>query len=131
MPDAWLTLPPPPSWTPAARRAFLRFADRLAQSGLAGAMSGTRMTRSTNAGVVAACHVLADLAEQGWELRVADQAVAVRPPESEVDSAAEKTRVRRQELLKRDEQLTKPSVRKFIAEMERPREFLGRFVSIF
>jgi hypothetical protein len=130
MPDAWLSLPLPPSWTPAGRRAFLTFAEQLTPAASAGG-DGARMTRSADAGVVAACRVLADLAEQGWEVRIAEGAVAVRPAEAEVNSGAEKNRVRRQELLKRDEQLTKPSVRRFIAEMERPREFLGRFVSIF
>jgi hypothetical protein len=34
-------------------------------------------------------------------------------------------------MLRRDEQLGSPSVRRFIADMERPREFNGKFVSIF
>lgn len=130
MADAWLTLPSPPSWTPAGRRAFLTFAERLGESTPAD-VDRARMTRSGDVGVAAAGHVLADLAEQGWELRVVDRGVAVRPPEEVVDSSAEKERVRRQELLRRDEQLSKPSVRRFIAKMERPREFLGSFVSIF
>ncbi len=47
------------------------------------------------------------------------------------DPTAEKGRVRKQELIKRDEQLAVPSVRRFIADMEKPREYGGRFVSIF
>jgi len=47
------------------------------------------------------------------------------------DPAVEKVRVRRQELLKRDEQLTSASVQRFVADMEEPREFAGSFVSIF
>jgi hypothetical protein len=43
----------------------------------------------------------------------------------------EKARVRRQERLKADEQLSRASVRRFIAQMERPREHGGRFISIF
>lgn len=128
MADPWLELPPSPGWTAAGRRAFLAFAGSLA-SAPSGDKAG--MTRSSDVGVVAACHVLADLANQGWEIGVADGTVSVLPPEAEGDPAAEKDRVRRQELLKRNEQLAKPSVRRFIAEMERPREFAGRFVSVF
>jgi hypothetical protein len=61
----------------------------------------------------------------------ANDRVSTRPPKVLADPAAEKHRVRRQELLKRDEQLAVPSVRRFVAEMEKPREFSGRFVSIF
>jgi hypothetical protein len=43
----------------------------------------------------------------------------------------EKARVRRQELLKRDEQLTSAPVQRFVAAMEKPVEFAGSFVSIF
>jgi hypothetical protein len=80
---------------------------------------------------LAACYVLRDLALQGWTVHASDGRVQVEPPAAEADSQAEKERVRRQELIKRDEQLKQASVRRFIAEMERPREFGGSFVSIF
>lgn len=129
MADPWLNLPIPGSWPVPERRAFLRFARRL--SATPPQASRAPMTDSVDAGVVAACHVLNDLVQQGWTVRVAKEAVGVRPPVEETDAGAEKARVRRQELLKRDEQLSKPSVRQFIANMETPREFLGSFVSIF
>ena len=83
-------------------------------------------------GLGAAAYVLTDLFNQGWAVRVdGDGQVLVSPPQAGTDPRQEKDRVRRQELLKRDEQLLTPSVRRFIASMERPREFHGRFVSIF
>jgi hypothetical protein len=72
---------------------------------------------------------LYDLASQGWDVETGDQ-VRVRPARSADGAAAEKQRVRRQEHLKRDEQLSRPSVRAFITGMERPREYRGEFVSI-
>jgi hypothetical protein len=55
-----------------------------------------------------------------------------RPPEElEGDQSAEKARVRRQELIKRDAQLRQAAVQKFISSMERPHVFNGRFASIY
>jgi hypothetical protein len=88
--------------------------------------------RRDRPGLIAATHVLCDLASQGWAVRIDDaNRVLVRPPAAVGDPGEEKKRVRRQELLKRDEQLSSPSVRRFITEMEKPREFSGNFVSIF
>jgi hypothetical protein len=76
--------------------------------------------------------VLTDLAIQGWHIRVRQQQVWVAPPSQlEGDRSAEKARIRRQELVKRDAQLRQPSVQTFIRSMERAREFKGRFTSIF
>jgi len=76
--------------------------------------------------------VLSDLASQGWKVKVdAAERILASPPKVASDPGAEKHRVRKQELLKRDEQLAVPSVRRFVADMERPREFGGHFVSIF
>lgn len=80
----------------------------------------------------AAMRVLIDLARQRWRVRVRDQSVEVcAPAEARTDPHAEKGRVRRQELIKRDEQLEQPSVRKFVQDMERQRLHGNRFVSIF
>lgn len=127
MVEPWLNLPLPRSWSPAGRRACLGFARRLTDVPDAEAV----LPKSTDAGVMAACHVLRDLARQGWAIRTDASKVAVQPPSSETDSDAEKARVRRQELIKRDEQLRQPSVRRFIEQMEQPREFCGSFISIF
>lgn len=120
-------LPIPTNWTATQRRSFLAFAGRLADPNANHLVN----VRSEDPSLLAACHVLADLTEQGWVVRVVGRVITVAPPEPAENAGAEKERVRNQELLKRDEQLAKPSVRRFIAEMERPREFLGSFVSIF
>ncbi|MFQ5473657.1 MAG: Druantia anti-phage system protein DruA, partial [Dehalococcoidia bacterium] len=76
--------------------------------------------------------VLSDLCSQGWLIRTRKQVVQVRPPDEMTDDrAAEKGRIRQQELVKRDAQLRKPAARKFIQTMERTRLHEGRFVSVF
>lgn len=67
----------------------------------------------------AAVRVLIDLGVQGWRTSVRGHVVQVGSPPaipSSVDAA--KARVRRQELIKRDEQLRQPSVRRFVQEMD-------------
>ena len=96
---------------------------------LAGASSWPTVDRTR---IVTAIHVLTDLALQRWQVRVCEGFVEVRlPDELSSDPAAEKARVRRQELLKRDEQLATRAVRKFITEMEHNRLHGQKFVSIF
>jgi len=88
--------------------------------------------RADKQALLAAGLVLADLATQGWALRVRAERVEVRPPAVVTgDRAAEKARIRRQELVKRDAQLRLSSVQRFLESMERPRLHDGRFVSIF
>lgn len=128
MTDQWLLLPLPHTWSPAARRRFLVLADELAGGATEARPS---VAPRLGPGVAAACYVLADLAAQGWSLRREGDGVWVRPPDAEPDAVVEKARVRRQELLKRDEQLREPSVQRFVREMEQPREYRGSFVSIF
>lgn len=82
--------------------------------------------------ISAALRVLTDLALQQWSVRLADGHVEVAPPaKSCSDPAAEKARVRRQEHLKRDEQLATDAARKFVRYMERNRLHGQCFVSIF
>jgi Druantia protein DruA len=136
MPGHSVVLPIPKRWSAKCREAFVVFADALAANGSSPAdhVDVTRRNALSrrSRGLAAAVHVVNDLADQGWAIRIgADGLVAVDPPDLETDPATEKHRVRRQELLKRDEQLAAPAVRRFIAEMERPREFNGKFVSIF
>jgi Domain of unknown function (DUF4338) len=136
MSESWYKLPAPAMWSARGRRAFGAFARVISArpeattSDIEAAKSAA--LRLSDPGVGAAVHVLNDLANQGWGICV-DQAgcVAVAAPEAETNPAAEKARVRRQELLKRDEQLSSPSVRRFVASVEKPREFKGNFVSIF
>jgi Domain of unknown function (DUF4338) len=134
--SAWIPLPTPATWGRAEVRAFIALARSLkvtTKRGQATTEAARRLClRGDRPGLAAAACVLSDLVSQGWAVRVdtADR-VSTRPPKVVADPTAEKLRVRRQELLKRDEQLAAPSVRRFVAEMERPREFAGRFVSIF
>lgn len=128
MADSWINLPIPSDWSPTARQSFITFAERLSRSSPTFEES---RPEASHVGAAAACHILGDLAGQGWQVQVNNDHVSVRPPPAGDDSQAEKKRVRRQELLKRDEQLMRPSVRRFVTDMERPREHLGSFVSIF
>ena len=80
----------------------------------------------------AAARVVCDLARQRWRVRVRDSGVEIRPPaELRGDPKAEKERIRQQELVKRDEQLDQPAVRRFVRDLERPRLHRNRLVSIF
>src|SRR3954471_13208860 len=59
--------------------------------------------RNDNQILLAAGLVVTDLAVQGWRFRVRGKVAAVRPPEEHLqDRSAEKARIRRQELVKRD-----------------------------
>jgi hypothetical protein len=129
----WLRLPPPPNGTLAARRMFLRLARELASAGDPDRCFGIvrSIPATADARTRASISILADLVVQGWQIRVTDGAALVTAPTSEMDATAEKDRVRRQELWKRDEQLRKPSVRRFIREMEAVRLHGEGFVSIF
>ena len=75
--------------------------------------------------------VLRDLLDQGWKVEIDGEEIVITPVNREENVLAEKERVRRQEVFKRDEQLRNPSVRRFILDMEKPREFEGRLVSVF
>ena len=81
----------------------------------------------------AALYILTDLAHQRWLIRVTENgAVEVKRPESDqFDPRGEKVRVRQQELVKRDEQLREPAVRKFIEGMERSVLHRNQPVSVF
>lgn len=81
----------------------------------------------------AAIRVLTDLACQCWSIRVRDDGTlqAKRPTVNGTNPHSEKARVRAQELVKRDEQLQEPAVRKFVLGMESSRPYKGRLVSVF
>jgi len=75
--------------------------------------------------------VVSDLATQGWTIRVRGERVDIRPPEPVTNRAAEKARIRRQELVKRNAQLQQPSVQRFLESMERQRLHNGQYVSVY
>lgn len=90
------------------------------------------LKRSDRQSLLAAGLVITDLAMQSWQLRVHAGSVSVRPPAPVSDDrTAEKARIRRQELVKRDAQLRQPAVQKFLRSVERKRLFNGKFTSIF
>lgn len=131
MPDqAWIELPTPPGLSPWRRRRLGEFMRRAATSSQRG--TSAQLSPIDNHSIMsAATRFMVDLIDQGWMIRVEGKAVQVRPPDEAADPTLEKERIRRQELLKRNEQLAKPSVREFVQRMEQPREFNGTSVSIF
>ncbi|MDQ2874529.1 MAG: DUF4338 domain-containing protein [Actinomycetota bacterium] len=134
MTDAWCLLPEPEAWRRPERRAFASLAHSLASvpgDSEAVARAERECLESGQVSLAAAAHVLCDLARQSWAVQAGSDGVRVSPPLAGTDAAREKDRVRRQEQIKRDEQLAVPSVRRFVTGMERPREFRGKFVSVF
>src|ERR1700680_4070686 len=121
MTSTWAQLPPHSSWTRAQERVFVEFATGVARSKSAVDITSftTQPHVARNPALLAALHVLADLGAQGWKVRVKNGQTFVSAPATDADPDQEKQRVRRQELIKRDEQLSRPSVRRFVAEMER------------
>ena len=140
----WTALEPP-FQSKASRDAFVEHARALAKArqdeDLDKALEklrarfATDVKRSRRADrqvLLAAGLVLSDLASQEWVIRTREDRVEVRPPEViRGDRMAEKARVRRQELVKRNAQLRQPAVQRFIDSMERQRLHNGHFVSIF
>lgn len=87
--------------------------------------------RSDRQALLAVGLVVIDLAIQGWAIRVRGDRVEVKPPDPVTDPVAEKERIRRQELVKRNAQLRQPSVQRFLESLERQRIYRGRYVSIY
>ncbi|MFE3667106.1 Druantia anti-phage system protein DruA [Streptomyces sp. NPDC059164] len=81
--------------------------------------------------LAAAAHVAIDLVDQGWTVRVDRSEAVFTPPSAHGDRKVEKARIRRQEHLRRDEQLRKSSVRRFVEGMERTHQHADRLVSVF
>ena len=131
--DGWIWLPTPPAITGGQRRRLSEAVRVLANDPLPSECLKLveAVPLSADAATRAAISILADLVVQGWALAASRGGVWVRPPAVESDATNEKERVRRQELWKRDEQLRKASVRKFVQAMESPRIHNDRFVSIF
>lgn len=121
-----LLLALPKAWSSSHRRNFVAWAERAAAAGAAPALPTT-----SNASLAAAYSVLADLVGQGWTVSVGATGVEVVPPVISTEPEVERDRVRAQELLKRDEQLARASVTRFIHRMETPRLHNDEFVSVF
>lgn len=81
--------------------------------------------------LAAAAHTLIDLVDQGWTLATDRAGPLLRLPSVDGDRDLEKARVQRQEHVRRDEQLRKPSVRRFIESMERVHQYGDGVVSVF
>src|SRR6266581_1427285 len=145
VPDAlWTTLEPPlPS--KASRDAFVEHAralakvhrderaDEVMEKVRAEFVAEVKASRHADRqALLAAGLVASDLAMQGWVLRARARRVEIRPPDPvSGDRSAEKARVRRQELVKRNAQLRQPSVQRFLDSMERQRLHNGEVVSIY
>lgn len=81
--------------------------------------------------LAAAAHTAIDLVDQGWTMQMDKYGPLLVPPHAGGDRESEKARIRRLEHLRRDEQLRKPSVRRFVEGMERAHQHGDRVVSIF
>jgi len=128
----------------ASQNAFVAYARQLAKScreeqaqdAIEKARSNfvaevTTCRRGDRQALLAAGLVVTDLVTQGWIVRVRGQRTEVEPPAQNTDPLAEKARIRRQELVKRNAQLRQPSVQRFLDAMERQRIHDGSYVSIF
>lgn len=122
------------------RRSFLRLCNLLAtqtpnsrsrfthDEWVSAADLGDLYTQPT---LAAATHVAIDLIAQGWAVKVDRLGPLFSPPMTLSDRDAEKERIRAQEHLRRDEQLRKPSVRRFVRRMERSHPHDDQLLSIF
>lgn len=141
----WLALDIPLARHTRARHAYVDYARALQrtahQNDRPKAVHAHRWAILADTGAIAPQHqamfracvlILTDLVLQGWSIRIRRNSdVRVRPPERGADRPLVKAAIRSQEIVKRDAQLAKPSVRAFILAMECKRVFNGRFVSVF
>lgn len=81
--------------------------------------------------LAAAANTLVDLWDQGWQVRIVKRKPCLLPPAPNDDRVVEKQRILRQELIARNHQLSRPSVQRFIRDMEKPHLHNGRLVTIF
>jgi hypothetical protein len=124
----------------AEREGFLRLCKALSTTtlGTAESVDRTRWFAKARLGdlynqptLAAAAHTLIDLVEQGWTLSMYKHGPLLTAPPPNMNPELEKARIRRQEHLRRDPQLRKASVRRFVEGMEKPREYGGQLVSVF
>ncbi len=78
--------------------------------------------------------VLRDFVDQGWRFSYQEGRLLASPPDSANGSGTEqrevKRRIRSSLVAARNEQLREASVRRFVMDMERPRRYRGREVSV-
>jgi Domain of unknown function (DUF4338) len=131
----------PSNATRDERRAFARLCEILAVGDIDPMGSGLDHGASAKAArlgnlyerpiLAAAAHTVIDLVDQGWTVATDEGGPTLSSPTTNCDREAEKARIRRQEHVRRDEQLRKPSVRRFVESMERLRRHGDDFVSVF
>lgn len=80
--------------------------------------------------LLAAFHILCDLAKQGWFLRVKGTQIDIARPTNPLDPEQDRQRIRENLHAARDEQLRQESVRAFIKSMEARRPHNRKVVSI-
>lgn len=137
----YIPLSLPPEAKRSERLGFARLCSYLANLGPAAIGSGLdhdECAKRAKLGqlydhpaLAAAAHTLTDLVDQGWIITVDRLGPMLSPPEVSGDKDAEKARVRRQEHVRRDEQLRKPSVRRFLEGMERAHQHENQAISVF
>ena len=139
----WVSLSPSFGETESTHQVFQHHAGELSDAGPEATVDAYQEVLESSLGrantmeqplaLQAAIRVLTDLACQCWSIRVRDDGTveARRPTGDGTNPHSEKARVRAQELVKRDEQLQEPAVRKFVRGMERSLPYKGRLVSVF
>lgn len=141
----WLPIDIPLARNTRARQRYVKFARQLQRT--AGGLDPLRKILELRAEVLGevdklpashqsvfrACALLiVDLVLQQWKIRISRaNDVFARSQPSELRRESARLIIRAQELIKRDAQLSRPSVRHFVESMEKKRLFNGRFVSIF
>lgn len=80
--------------------------------------------------LIAAFHILCDLAKQGWLIKVKSDQIEIARPTNPLDPEQDRIRIRENLHAKRDEQLRQESVRAFIKSMEARKPYNGKVVSI-
>ncbi|MBR7829899.1 DUF4338 domain-containing protein [Actinospica sp. MGRD01-02] len=136
-----IPVPLPDGATRQERRAFMRLCEHLSQmdhGSIGSGLDHSVYAKAAGLGnlyeqpiLAAAAHTVIDLVDQGWTITIEKSGPLLSPPKGNGNHDAEKDRIRRQEHVRRDEQLRKPSVRRFVEGMERAHQHEGELVSVF
>lgn len=140
MPRSGIALTLPPNSSQGERAVFLQLCEQLALLEDGAGLSSDRkqlveallpQELHSLPYLAAAAHAVLDLIAQGWIVRVDGSTPSLIAPDAIVDRHSEKQRIQNQELVRRQAQLSQPSVRRFILRMEQPRSHGANLVSIF